>query len=428
MDEVQKSRRMQSEEPDVPMMPAARTCRATSYTRRSGGDLWHCAFRDVHDRLRSRLAEINSAAFAHMLTNSDARDRADPHYQAGLHNAVVAVVDYWLAGIGSNDDSSELVPPSVFSQIRYAVRGGARLEDVLLRCVALHRLLGEFLLDEIEEQMLDGPILRQLRGIEVSVFERLIRAVANTYTEEHDRLMRSGEAHRRDVVLKLLAGESASDDTMAALHYEMHVWHVALIADGTDADRALRRVASSLGCQLLLIGRGEQHRWAWLGGSRKLAVTDFERALSAHTADVTLAIGDPARDLDGWRLTHAQAQAAWRVALRRPRPITRCADVLLDAAVLQNEALAVSLTGAYLAPLDRLRMGGAVARETLNAYCNCERSVSSSAHRLGVTRKTVESRLREIERALGRPLRSCVTELEVALRLELHHTTSSPIP
>jgi hypothetical protein len=37
---------------------------------------------------------------------------------------------------------------------------------------------------------------------------------------------------------------------------------------------------------------------------------------------------------------------------------------------------------------------------------------------LGVVRNTVESRLREIEERLGRPLHTCSAQLEVALRLD----------
>ena len=80
--------------------------------------------------------------------------------------------------------------------------------------------------------------------------------------------------------------------------------------------------------------------------------------------------------------------------------------------------LAGALLDVYIAPLEDVRGGGAVLRETLRAYLAAERSVSSAAAALGVDRKTVESRLRTIEKRLGRSLHPCPAELEVALELD----------
>jgi hypothetical protein len=91
---------------------------------------------------------------------------------------------------------------------------------------------------------------------------------------------------------------------------------------------------------------------------------------------------------------------------------------LLEAAMLQQETLATSLVEIFLSPLDGLGYRGQTARDTLRAYFESKRNVSSTAHRLGVVRNTVESRLREIEERLGRPLHTCSAQLEVALRLE----------
>ena len=45
-------------------------------------------------------------------------------------------------------------------------------------------------------------------------------------------------------------------------------------------------------------------------------------------------------------------------------------------------------------------------------------SRASAAALLGVTRRTIENRLRTIELKLGQPVVQCGAELEVALRLE----------
>src|ERR1039458_633054 len=128
------------------------------------------------------------------------------------------------------------------------------------------------------------------------------------------------------------------------------------------------------------------------------------------------------------RFGHGSAKGredALRVAGRKPQTLTRCTNVILEAAVLRHEALTRSLIGSYLSPLDNLRMGGRVARETLRHYFKCERNVSSAANSQGTTRHTVEHRLHEIEKILGRPLHTCLAELEVALRLEAFDDVAS---
>ena len=81
--------------------------------------------------------------------------------------------------------------------------------------------------------------------------------------------------------------------------------------------------------------------WAWLGGKRRLEVFDLERLIPAEQVKgLALAIGEPGEGLDGWRLTHQQAQAARLVALHRPRLLTRYAEDMLLSAALRDEMLA----------------------------------------------------------------------------------------
>jgi DNA-binding PucR family transcriptional regulator len=167
------------------------------------------------------------------------------------------------------------------------------------------------------------------------------------------------------------------------------------------------------------VPRGQDSAWAWLGGQRRLAVDDVERYLAAGVlGEVKLAVGEPRRGLEGWRLTHHEARAAQQVMLRRPRPLTRASDVILLAAVLRDELLAKSLRQTYLAPLDDQGDAGVGLRETLRAYIDAGFNAATAAAALGVDRHTVQRRLRKTEEALGRLLHTCHAELEVALVVE----------
>lgn len=377
---------------------------------------------DVRDglvkRLRGRQPEIAAAILVHVRALYGSTGSEDTEYQAGLSAAVAAVVDYALTGIEQGEEWSGPIPSAAITQARRAARNGVNLDTLVLRYIAGHRLLGEFVMDEADRSGYSSHshALRQLRRTQESLLERLTAAVAGEHLQEVERMGRSTEQCRRELVQKLLDGEPI--DT-AQLDYHFDVWHLGMIATGTGAEKAVRGLADGLGHQLLPVSCGEGTVWAWLGGRRKLAITDIERVLAANgVAGVSLAIGEPRRRIDGWRQTHREAQAALAVALRMPPGLTRCADVPLEAALLQNPVLARLLIETHLSPLDSLRIGGPTARETLRAYIACNHNISSAAHKLKVTRHTVENRLHQIEQLFDRPLRTCLVSLELALRLE----------
>jgi PucR C-terminal helix-turn-helix domain len=382
-------------------------------------------------RLRARQSEIEAVILARVRAVSGSVGIEDAEYRAAQAPTVAAAVDYGLTCIEQGAEWSEPIPSATIAQARRAARNGVSLDTIVLRYIAGYRLLGEFIGDEADSAGLasHGSTLRDLRRTQEAVLEHLTATLANEYNQERERMASSVERRRRELVRKLLAGEPVD---ASALDYEFDdAWHLGMIATGARAEKVLRGLADGLSRQILFVTPGEGWTvWAWLGGRRKLAIADVERQLSLSdgVAGVSLAIGELGKGIDGWRLTHQEAQAALLVALRNPQTLTRCADVPLEAAVLRHEALTKSLIGSYLSPLDNLRMGGRVARETLRAYFTCERNTSSAAHLLGVARHTVENRLREIEKILGRSLHTCLAELEVVLRVEVLGEVASTLP
>jgi hypothetical protein len=380
----------------------------------------------VVERLRARQEELVEAISARVRSgvSAGAGDR-DAEYVAGLRAAVAAAVEYGLEGIERGDDErAGPVPLAVLAQARRAARTGVSLDTMLRRYVVGHTLLGEFVLEEADR----GPwpdehgALRRALRVQASVLDRLLAAITVEYGDELRLAERSPEQRRYERVRRLLAGGAVE---RSELDYELSGWHVGAIAVGTGAAQAAGRLAAGLDRRLLRVGQGRESVWAWLGGRGCFAAGELERiavgaAAAPEAAGVTLALGEPARGLDGWRLTHRQAQAALLVALRRREPpaVTRYAEVALLAFALGDELLAGSLIEIYLAPLDGQRDGGAILRETLRAYFAAGRNVSSAATALGVARNTVDNRLRTVEQCLGRALGACMAELEVALRLE----------
>ncbi len=374
------------------------------------------------ERLQARRLELEEAVIARFRdVGFDPAAGEDLEYIAGARAAVAEAVDYGLTAIEQGEDwfvsGPPPIPPAAVAQARRAAAHGVSLERVLLRYNAGHTLLADFVMQEAEHSDFSSNrialrhVVRALGGL----LDHFTSSIAKEYQDEAQRMARSPELRRNERVQRLLAG--APVDT-AEIDYEFDVEHLGLIAMGARAGETVRSLAAGLGCELLSVSRSKETVWAWLGSQRKIAFADIERLLSVKDAEgVSLAIGGPGHGIDGWRLTHRQAQAAMLVALRKPQQLTRYADVALLATALRDDTLAQSLREIYLTPLGNEK-DGAVARKTLRAYFAAGRNAATAAAALGVDRHTVERRLHSIETRLGRLLHTCHAELEVALRLE----------
>lgn len=221
-------------------------------------------------------------------------------------------------------------------------------------------------------------------------------------------------AHSLDRVERILKGEDEVDTSDIRYNFDGH--HLGVIAKGSGAREAVRAMARPLDCQLFLVDAGGGAVWAWLGGRRAIEPLEVQEKAPVP-GEVSVALGESAGGLDGWRLTHLQARAALSIALRSPGSV-RYADVALIATIAEDELLAGSLRRAYLVPLRQERDGGVRALATLRAYFAADGNVSSAAAILGVSRQTVTSRLRAIEARLDRHLSSCALEMQTALRLD----------
>ncbi len=391
----------------------------------------------VVERLRARRDELVREIFARV--SGDAFEHGGAHdaeYVEGLRATVAAAVEYSLQSIERGEGWVGQVPVVALAQARRAVGVGVSLDTVLRRYVVGNSLLEEFVVEEIERDGKDciPPAQREaLRGAlraQASVLDRLLVAITGEYVDELERAGRSPEQRRSERVRRLLAGETIE---RPELDYDLEAWHLGAIVVGKGAARAVRVLAAGVDRRCLGVAQGEQSVWVWFGGGDRFAFEDFERVLAdvvgigSHPS-VVCALGEPAKGLQGWRLTHRQAQAALVVALRRSGiqspptresiPFTRYGDVALLASALKDEALARALLDIYLTPLEDRRGSGPVLRETLRAYLAAECQASSAAVKLDVARSTVAKRLRSIEEKLGRTLHPCPAELEVALLLD----------
>jgi PucR C-terminal helix-turn-helix domain len=370
--------------------------------------------RAITGRLRVRQAEIEDAIFSRVDAVSDSTGSDDPAYVAGLRAAVSAAVEYGLADPARPPQP----PPAVLAQVRRAAELGVGLEMVLRRFVAGHGSLVEFIMEEAyrDGQQIDHRVPRHMRKAQEVLLARLTDAAASEHRRALALVADSPERRRADLVRCLLDGQRPD---CRGLGYELDgVWHLGMIATGVGVGQALSKLRMHLGCELLLVPGQKGGSWAWLGSSRSGRLSQLERLSGRLPAGVTVAIGEPRQGVGGWRLAHEEAKAALPVALCRGEGITRCADVLLEAALLKDGHLDSLVREVYLAPLDDLlRDNAGVIHDTLRVYFRSGNNVKVTAARLEVDRRTVWYRLEKVAKRLGFPCETRRAELEVALRL-----------
>ncbi len=376
-------------------------------------------------RLRSREAELWEALFAHVRSAvPHAVADGDPALAAGLREMIAACLDCGLSSIEQGSQWSGPIPPAVAAHARRAASNGVSLTTALCRCVAAYALVWSFVLDDVADHPLPGQrtfvLLHQVSAALAAVLARVQVEIAEAQSAEITHRSRSYEQRCAEIVRRLLAAEPVGASELAELRYDLDGWHVAVIATGDGAEEAVRRLVAGLGCQILQIPQGAKAVLTWLGGSRRPAFSDIDRVRRAEggTSGASLAVGEPGKGIEGWRTTYREAQGALLVAQDRPSEIVRYLDVALEAAALQDDALADALIGKYLCPLEDVPIGGQAARGAARALFDAEHNVSSAANALSVHRSSVHRWRNQIERRLGYRLHEHQAEIEVALRIE----------
>jgi hypothetical protein len=367
-------------------------------------------------RLAARRGEVEQA-FVAVALEIEPRVGDDPEGLAGLRAAAAATVELIEDLIAQGRDWTPRLPEAVAASARHLARAGVTLDAVMRGHYATTSVCLEFATSEIDE--LPAATLPYLIEIQGEHGDYLMGAVSAAFEEELARLERSpGTRRLEERVERLLAGGPADG---AGLDYDFDGWHLGLVAVGPGAEALARRLAERLGARLLLIPRGAETAWAWLGSPRPLAFAELERCFgAAGDAGSAVAAGESRQGIEGWRLTHREARTARE--LGRPRSLTRCADVVLLAATLRDRELAAILLDLYLGPLSPRRDREALVA-TLRAWYAADCNSASAAAALGVDRQTVRRRLRKVEELIGRDLGRSRVEMEMALRIEEHGRT-----
>ncbi|HTR75566.1 MAG TPA: helix-turn-helix domain-containing protein [Solirubrobacterales bacterium] len=354
-------------------------------------------------------------------------EMSDPGHLEELRTGVLCGIDYGLAALEAGEHRPPSVPTPLLSAAEAAARGGVGFDIVLRHTFAAYAVLNDFTLETVERSgCRELAWWRALTRIQAIALDRLVDQVGAAYwAEVRARQERGPERRRADHVRRLLAGEPLE---WGSLGYDLDGWHLGAASSGPEAVGFLRRMGRELGLRLLLVKPEDGTVWGWFGGATRQRTEEaLDRARESWPGPQPLALGEPGIGIDGWRRSHRQALAALSVARRDAGSVVAYGQVGLLASALRDDLLCDSLRRKYVGRLLETPDRGAVAIDTLRAYFEVDRNVSSTAALLGVSRPTVTSRLRVIEERFKRPLSECSAECEIAVRLyDLEHRAGGP--
>ncbi|WP_433566887.1 PucR family transcriptional regulator [Nocardia sp. CA-151230] len=386
--------------------------------------------REVASRIKvdlNRLTPTMISMFVEVIPEFRHDDEVRRLMVASTESNLAAMLDMLTLAIGLDDFA---VPPAAAEYARRFAQHDLSLE-ALLRAYRLgEHMFGQWILTVLAELSPSTEVAlataARIAALVNGYIDRVIEGLIDIYASERRRWDARTDAARAAQVRAVLDAEDldlASAEQM--LSASLRGWHQFVLLWTPPATRdpaAVLRAGTALVAAAtektpMTIEIDDHTRWIWIASVSRPALdtTRLERDLSAY-ANLSMAVGDSATGLDGFRQTFRDAQAARAVALAtRGRGLTAYSDVALAALFADHlpevEAWARRVLGGL--------MGGDETagrlRETVRAFLDARGSYTDAAARLHVHKNTVHYRVRKVEELLGHPLTERRLDIEVAL-------------
>lgn len=371
-------------------------------------------------RMRNRMPDIEDALLARARNASDNPQASqNPHLARDLRRLIADCLECWLLAIEHGSTWPGAVPPAAVAHARLITSKGTSLATYLQQGISACALALNIMLEEISND-LDQPIaelLRETLTTTMSLIGDTTREAAAAHVDDltHDTSTRYQRIS--ELVGRILAGYPISPE---ALSYDFDLHHICFVSAHASAAETFEVLAERLGCQILWTDTNRGRISAWLGHRRARDPEEFAHALRDAKSDVTAGISNSTPGVAGFRLAHWQAQTTFAFMDGSRSRTMLFADIAHVAPLAGHDMAIRSLDELYLAPLRSEKDGGAALRDTLRAYFACRCNATSAAAALdGISRRTVENRIRLVEQKLGgRPLGQWRTGMEFALFLD----------
>lgn len=306
-------------------------------------------------------------------------------------------------------------------------RRGLELDDLLRSIRVGYAVLAGALLDAVITA--DSDDTTELRRVSVLMFENMddfTATAATAFLDEQGAVNDQLTAARLDLVRAILTGESVdTDHASRLLSYPLDAEHVAIIAssDHSSSEHARLRalvdsIVSRLGVPIakLAIPIGARGLWMWLAFKEPQKLVDTTGLPTFGSANI--AVGQPNRNIDGFRRSHRQAREVDRLRLACAPPrngLIMHRDVELQALLLADVEAGRDFALRRLGPLAGSDPRAAELRSTLQLYLESDRSLSTVGEVKHISRNTVTYRVQQALAMCGHNAGESTTKLRNAL-------------
>ncbi|PTR23475.1 DNA-binding PucR family transcriptional regulator [Rhodococcus sp. OK519] len=277
---------------------------------------------------------------------------------------------------------------------------------------------------------------RRVIAVTHEYVDRISEAAVEQYESEVERWTTARNTVRTVILDDLLAGKRPDLPTAeAGLRYRLCQHHLGVVlwsaeggpsgADLRQLERVLVAMSEAAGGDgsLLFFARDQFTAWGWIGLGRDATappVADLAAAVEPVPSGTFAAVGTPAADPEGFRVTHLEAANAQQVALvaqDRARALTSFADpevrvaALLACDVESARRLVDRALGRLAADTEPARR----LRDTLLSFLTANQSYTATSERVHLHKNTVKYRIGKAIDERGRPLDDERLDLELAL-------------
>lgn len=363
---------------------------------------------------------------------------------AGLAQLVLATARLqwtaFLASLTQPEREVPMLPSAVETAVELARRGHSL--KVLFRIYRIaRRAVWDYITDvlpTVAAESDDSAFLIFFWNRASTWFDSVIEGSSELFEAERDRVRLGADARRLMVVRNMLDGTASADSRELSAMLGGHPlsgYNTGLLLHASDADQVadlrdaaleLARLAGSR--NPLLVSPGGRDLWAWLATKAAPDTAKFARiGASLSQRGVSVALGVPCEGIDGFRLSHLQAQRAQRLALAAhglPNPIHFAAIETL-AMLWQTGDEAPRFVQRVLGPLAKNTEAVSRLRETARVVLETG-SVERAAQILVVHKNTIRYRMAQVEKHLGRPINEGPTDLGLALAYHEAFMASAP--
>lgn len=376
--------------------------------------------RTVAEAVRARIPDLAAEIERQVLDQvPESHGKDDPVLAESERPSIMSALTSIVDGLATGRRLPDRATDAALQEARVVAQAGVDLHALLRTYRVGQAVTWNALLEEAIRVIPDDDrrvaVLRQASDYHYAWNDRVTEGVIAAYQAEHNAyFFRSQDRKRRAIVSDLLRGVPTDSEQLG---YNLRTEHLALVAWGRAPEVNIRTIAQALDARHLTVSGTSGTVLGWLGGSSIKRILE-ERPEELRAADGTfLSVGEVARGIEGFRLSHRQAWQAYRVNRIRPTGVLRYDEVALEALVLRDRQAMRDFVSRELRGIDAPEARTDVLRDTLKAYFKAGQNAASAANAIHVHERTVAYRLRSIEQRLGVSINSRRDEIAVALRL-----------